>query len=99
MCCTPARSGGWRPALDPQAYSAGSSAASSARQAPAIWPWPWLPRPSSFFRIGTGGVAGTYFPVGGMIANAGGLQAKGAKVAVFAAGGVVAVVATRWRWS
>ena len=58
-----------------------------------------MTRLSSFFRIGTGGVAGTYFPVGGMIANAGGLQAKGAKVAVVAAGGLIAVVATRWRWS
>ena len=31
---------------------------------------PWGAQAQQFFRIGTGGTAGTYYPVGGMIANA-----------------------------
>ena len=31
---------------------------------------PWAAQAQQFFRIGTGGTAGTYYPVGGMIANA-----------------------------
>ena len=31
---------------------------------------PGLAQAQQFFRIGTGGTAGTYYPVGGMIANA-----------------------------
>jgi TRAP transporter TAXI family solute receptor len=31
---------------------------------------PWAAQAQQFFRIGTGGTSGTYYPVGGMIANA-----------------------------
>jgi hypothetical protein len=36
----------------------------------AVLATPWATHAQQFFRIGTGGTAGTYYPVGGMIANA-----------------------------
>ena len=44
-----------------------------------------------FFRIGTGGTAGTYFPVGGMIANAVSQPGKIASTAQASAGSVANV--------
>ena len=38
----------------------------------------------SFFRIGTGGTAGTYYPIGGLIANAGSVDPVMAGCAVLA---------------
>ena len=42
----------------------------SALLAAAALAAPWAAQAQQFFRIGTGGTAGTYYPVGGMIANA-----------------------------
>ena len=40
------------------------------RAAPAAVAMVSAAQAQQFFRIGTGGTAGTYYPVGGMIANA-----------------------------
>jgi hypothetical protein len=62
---------------------AGAGAAAALAATPAI-------AQAKFFRIGTGGTAGTYFPVGGIIANA--ISTDMLKASAVASGGSVANV-------